>query len=152
MLLPPCPCCTLHFDTSVPLLPGKDFSWHITLGSHHGHLYPGRLDKLCGWISGKLPHTDFRQFDSPWEVLLAADRSLCTKSSIWLLSWSFWLLLLLLQQQLFWIPSYFSPGKWLHSEIPRMGIPASPVGCKEGLLHLAAQVCYWSYPGLIFLS
>lgn len=78
------------------------------------------------------------QFDSPWEVPLAADRSLCTKWSIWLLSWSFWLLLFLLQQQLIWIPSYFSPGKWLCSEIPGMGS-----------LWAARRVCFIWLPSFV---
>lgn len=69
--------------------PRKGFPQNAAMGSHHVHLTVGtciQADLISCVDDGKLTDTDFWQFVSPWEDLLAADRSLCPKWSIWLLT------------------------------------------------------------------
>lgn len=147
VLLQHCPCCILSLDAPVPPLPGKDFSWHKALGSHHVYLTMGTYMNSVG------------EFLESSQTLISVWFSLRSSTCCWQKSLhkmvNLTIILIILTIA---VPPAAAAN--LNSFIfqPReMALlwnswDGIPVGCKEGLLHLAAQLCYWNYPGLNFFK
>ena len=146
LLLSSCPSCTLIFDASMPLFPGKDSSQHAAMGSHRGLT-------VETWSTVQV---NFWKAHGHW--LLTVGLSLGSSASYWQNSLHNMIYLTIILTITIHAAaatkpssSNFSPGQWLCSKVTRTGTLASPVSRKMSMLHLVAQVYYWGYPCLVFL-